>query len=152
MQGDGPSVTIRRARPADAAELSTCFRRAYAPYAERLADLPEVAEGLAAEIAQHSVWVAVRGDRLLGGLVLMVEDGRARLANLAVDPQSAGCGLGRRLIETAEQACLAQGLTFLDLTTHVGMPENQSLYRHLGWEETGRSGTKLYMSKRLDPQ
>ena len=33
-----------------------------------------------------------------------------------------------------------RGLRELRLTTHVAVPENLRLYRHLGWRETGRSG------------
>ncbi len=142
-------MRIRPARTADAAALSVCFRRAYAEYATRLSDLPDVAEGLAEEIERHNVWVAEQGDRLLGGLVLMIGAERARLANLAVDPQAEGRGLARRLIETAERACRTRDLAFLELTTHSALPEIQSLYRHLGWAETSRAGNKVFMSKRL---
>ncbi|MEQ8652660.1 MAG: GNAT family N-acetyltransferase [Kiloniellales bacterium] len=149
MQGERQAVTIRPAQPSDAAALSACMRRAYARYAERLSDLPDVAGGLAEEIEQHCVWVAEQDGSLLGGLVLVLEEERARLANLAVDPAASGQGLGRRLIETAEMACRARGLTHLHLTTHRAMPENQDLYRHLGWEESGRSGNKVFMTKQL---
>ncbi len=69
------------------------------------------------------------------------------LENVAVHPDSSGLGVGSALIKQAEAECLEFGLHQLRLTTHVDMPENIRLYEHLGWRETGRSGSKVQMSK-----
>lgn len=48
------------------------------------------------------------------------------------------------LVWVAERA-----ITRLILRPHAQMPENLSLYAHLGWRETGRSGNTIQMEKIL---
>lgn len=141
--------TIREAQPSDAEALAACIEAAYADARARLPDLPDVSAGLADDIANHTVWVAESNDTIVGGLILMVRDDVALLANVAVDPACAGQGIGRGLIDRAEQHCRTLNLPELRLSTHVDMPENVALYTHLGWAENGRSGTKIHMSKSL---
>ena len=142
-------MTIRPAEEEDAATLIRCIDAAYAVYKDRVADLPAVAEGVLDDITANRVWVAELDGVVVGGLVLIQKDVFAILANVAVDPRYAGRGLGRDLIEHAEAMCREAGLSELRLATHVGMPENIRLYCHLGWRESGRSGNKVHMTKRL---
>lgn len=140
---------FRRAAPGDADALATCIDAAYAQYADQIDDLPPVSAGIEGDIAHNQVWVAIAGDELIGGLVLVRQDSWMKLANIAVHPDSAGVGLGRALIELAESEAKRQGCDEIRLNTHVNMPENIELYSHLGWTETGRNGNTVSMSKRL---
>lgn len=151
------SLTIRRAGSRDADGLGQCFAAAYAPFAADLHDLPDMAAGVAADIDRHLVWVAERADQdtpaatatIVGGLVLIPGDGFMQLANIAVLPAAAGQGLGGRLLALADAEARKRGFVDMRLSTHTGMPQNISLYRHLGWRETGRSSTKVQMHKTL---
>ena len=134
--------------PDDAEGLAICIDAAYAPARARGVSLPPVSEGLDSEIHQHLVWVADDGE-IRGGLVARIDGKRAQLINIAVDPARAGQGIGKRLIETALDTVRELGARRIDLVTHVDMPENISLYRHLGWQETGRDGSKVTMSRDL---
>ena len=49
----------------------------------------------------------------------------------------------------AETAARERGYRELNLTTHSLLHENISLYRHLGWRETGREGTRIFMQRAL---
>ncbi len=140
---------LRRAIIDDCDALSDCIEAAYSTYASRLPDLPAVAEGIADDIANHRVWVVEIDRKIVGGIILIPKDGHLLLANVAVHPQSSGQGLGRALMQRAESDCLELGLSELRLNTHVNMPDNVSLYAHLGWQETGRIGKKLFMKKTL---
>jgi len=140
---------IRRATAEDATALADCIDAAYAIYASRIVDLPAVSEGIEAEIRDNLVWVAVRVDQIVGGIVLVIETGHGVLANVAVDPVARGAGLGRALIDFVETEARGLGLVKLRLITHVAMPENVDLYEHLGWQETGRCGNRVTMEKRL---
>lgn len=93
--------------------------------------------------------MAETANDIVGGLVLIPQDGFMLLANVAVHPDQKGTGLGRALMERAEAEARNQGHRELRLTTHAKMPENLSLYTHLGWEETGRGGSKVTMRKVL---
>ena len=140
---------IRRAEHHDTDALSTCIDAAYAEYAARIADLPPVSADCAEEIARFQVWVAEIANDIVGGLVLVPQDGFMRLANVAVHPDHKGAGLGRALMVLAEAEALAQGYRELRLTTHVDIPENVQLYAHLGWKHAGRRGNKISMKKMI---
>lgn len=141
--------TIRRAGPNDLDALQRVFVRAYAPARASLPDLPDVTGGLAGDIRDNTVLVAVRDRALVGGVVLDLSGPKALLANLAVDPDYGGHGLGRRLVSVAEDAARGSGATSLYLTTHRDLARTLSLYRRLGWIEIDRSGARVHLSKTL---
>ena len=60
------------------------------------------------------------------------------LENVAVAQAEQGRGVGRRLIEYAEQHARALGLPEVTLYTHERMAENRRLYTSLGYVETDR--------------
>ncbi len=77
----------------------------------------------------------------------MPEDEYMMIANVAVHPQFRGNGLGRGLMEFAEAEAKRKGYSELRLATHLLLTENLSLYSHLGWSETGRDESRIYMTK-----
>lgn len=129
--------------------MATCIDSAYAIYADRDIDLPPVSDGIADDIQSNLVWVAVRGGGIIGGLILIPREDHAILANVAVEPSSAGTGLGRALIDVAVREARNLGLTSLRLTTHADIPENLRLYEHLGWRQIGRVANKVFMERDL---
>ena len=139
---------VRRAEPGDAAGLAACIDAAYAPARARGIDLPPVADGVDQDIRNHLVWLAEDGN-ILGGIVVALRGDRAHLVNIAVHPAYGGRGIGKKLIETAVGAARDRGAMWMDLATHVDMPENVVMYGHLGWQETGRRANKVLMSRRL---
>ena len=115
-----------------------------------------------AEAVAGQIWV-VNSDETasanespaITGVIVLIEDGDALLIeNVAVSPSVQGTGLGRRLMEFAEQQARARGLGRLTLYTHEVMTENLAIYAHLGYQETSRaeqdSYRRVFMEKRLD--
>ncbi len=143
------SWILRRAERVDADALAACIDGAYAPYAERLADLPPVSADCAGEIQRHQVWVAEAAGEIIGGLVLAPENGFMLIANLAVRPDHAGAGLGRTFMAKAESEADAQEFRELRLTTHAEMAGTIRFYKRLGWQEISRSGSKVSMAKSI---
>jgi len=140
---------IRRATLDDVTGLRAAVIAAYAPFAAQGIGLPPVAEGLDADIRDHLVWVADDRGIILGGIVLAVSDGHAHLVNVAVHPDFAGKGLGRELIDTAQNEAIDLGCTEMSLTTHPDMTATIGFYAKLGWVETGRDADKVFMSTSL---
>ena len=143
------NYTLRRAKDSDVKDLTSCIDAAYAIYAERISDLPDVSEGLHDDIESKIVWVAVQNQTIIGGLILSAEKDFMQLVNIAVHPDASGRGVGRLLIAKAEEETSRHGLSGMQLSTHVDMPENVALYEHLGWEEMERSARKVKMRKFL---
>jgi ribosomal protein S18 acetylase RimI-like enzyme len=71
-----------------------------------------------------SVYVELRGSRGYFGM-------------LSIDPQRQGSGLGRAMVEAAEQYCRAKGCEAMDLTVLSLRPELPPYYRKLGYAESG---------------
>jgi len=142
-------MKARRARIGDVAAISTCIEAAYAAYRQAGIALPPVADGIAEDIRDNQVWVAEAEAEVAGVLIAVVGNAAWHLANIAVDPQYSGRGVGRQLLDVLERAAWAAGAQRLNLTTHVEMPQNIALYQHLGWSETGREESKVFMQKGL---
>ena len=133
----------------DAAMLTQCIEAAYEPYHLRIGDLPNVSEGIAQDIEENNVWVAIDDGVVIAGIVLIPCETSLLVANLAVDPSYQGQGLARKLMTIAEQACAKAHLKEMRLSTHIDLHENVRMYKHFGWEESGRSGNKISMRKKL---
>jgi len=142
---------IREATPGDSDSLKICMEAAYSPYQERIGGvrLPPMDVDYSSEIKNYPTWVVESEAGILGGLIMAFEDDQATIANIAVDPMFQGQGIGGDLMYFAESRARENSFSELRLTTHVSLKENISLYRHLGWEETGRDKTRVFMKKKL---
>ena len=103
-------ITIRKARAGDAGALKRVIHAAYSAAAARIPDLPDVSNGIEADIADHHVFFAETTGIVHGCLVLRLA-GEAVLINVAVAPERSGQGLGRRLVALAEKEARAAGHT-----------------------------------------
>ena len=86
---------------------------------------------------------------LVGGLIMLFEPDHAVLANVAVSPDFQGHGLGRGLIDFAQEQARARSYSSLRLATHSLLTENIAMYEHLGWKQIGEEGNKVYFEKPL---
>ncbi len=149
-------MIIRRARPADVPALHDIVERAYGVYVERIGRRPApMDDDYAVRVTKWDVFVADEGSgRVRGLIVLEPATGYLVIANVAVDPEHQGTGIGRALLAHAEEFALENGLDEVRLFTNVKMTENQRLYRRLGYEETGRQiaseFARVYFTKRLN--
>lgn len=132
---------IRPARRADAAALASCVNAAFSHYIARMGGQrpgPMWADFTALVEAQRA-WVAQDGDQVVGALVLEPEhrDG-FHVDTVAVLPSHQGTGLGRMLLQFAEDEARRHGHASICLATNAKMTENQRFYPHIGYVETGR--------------
>lgn len=89
--------------------------------------------------------VAVAGETLVGSVMAGYDGHRGWLYYLASDPARRGEGIGRRLVEAAEERLLAMGCPKVQLMVR---PENnvaQGFYDALGYDtfETWATGKRL---------
>jgi GNAT superfamily N-acetyltransferase len=106
----------------------------------RLAEIMEKGEFLLAhddaDNLVASVYVEVRGTRGYFGM-------------LAVLPSHQNQGLGRAMVQAAEEHCRQRGCTRMDLTTLSLRPELPKFYSRLGYTETGTE--EFHPSRPLQP-
>ena len=148
---------IRLAEPADVPAMAACVESAYQVYIPRMGRPPgPMLDDYSRVVLRDNVFVALAGERMAGLLVLKFDPDRALLDNVAVTPGYQGTGLGRRLIDFAEEEARKRGYACLDLYTNEVMTENLRLYNRLGYEETTRVLEKgyrrVYLQKRLADQ
>ena len=130
------SWQVRKATPTDAIALKQCMESAYATYQKRMGGerLPPMDVDYSEEIRNYPTWVVESAEgTVLGGLIMTFVNERASIANIAVNPQSQGQGIGGALMKLAEEQAKARGYYSLHLATHSLLEENVSLYDHLGW-------------------
>jgi ribosomal protein S18 acetylase RimI-like enzyme len=154
-------MRVRAAGPGDVAAIAAIVQRAYGVYIERIGLRPgPMDDDHREQVRRGLVHVAEdgAGDPEVVGVIVLVEgDDRLVIENVAVDPARQGEGIGRRLLEFAEETARRAGVGTVALYTHEKMTENLALYAHLGYEEDERRRVeafsrvfaRVFMSKRL---
>ncbi|MFF3646431.1 GNAT family N-acetyltransferase [Streptomyces sp. NPDC002564] len=135
---EGPAA-VRPATAADVPAVRAVTDAAYRHYIDRIGVVPAPMEAdHAADVAAGFVFVT--GDPVVGLLVLVPRpyEGRLLLQSVAVHPDAAGQGVGRRLLAFAETHARALGLIEIQLYTNALMRENQKIYPRLGYEVVER--------------
>ena len=130
---------IRSAVADDVARIGAIAHAAYALYVPRIGrePAPMVAD-FEAEVAANRVVVIEAAGSVRGYMIAWPEPDAYFIDNIAIDPQSQGDRLGRRLIDHAVAQAEKLKLPALRLYTNVLMTENQSMYAHIGFVETHR--------------
>ena len=84
------------------------------------------------------VTVAELPGEIVGLIVLDVTPEGFLVDNVAVDPSQQGTGVGRALLEHAEDEARRAGFDSIFLYTHERMTENLALYSRIGYVEFDR--------------
>ena len=151
-----PRLFVRDSVPADIDSLVTLEARVFPDDCMSRRSLQRF---LASPTA--AVLIAERGDRVAGCGVLLFRAGTtiARLYSLAVDPASAGCGVGRAILDAAEGIALTRGCRSVRLEVHEQNIRAIACYSKAGYREFARvpryyedKGTALRFEKCIGPQ
>jgi GNAT superfamily N-acetyltransferase len=153
---DLEDTQIRRADPADAADVRELTRSAYAKWVPLIGrePVPMLADYERA-VREHMIDLLFVG----AGLVALIETvNRADhllIENLAVAPPFQGRGCGRLLLDHAERLAASLRLPELKLYTNRQFASNIEFYGRHGFavdrEEPFMGGFKVHMSKRVTP-
>lgn len=132
-------IVIERATDEDDAEILVLQRCCWVSEAisNNSMDIPPLHEDLStvrAWVQESTVWTARRSGRLVGA-VRGTADGTAwQIGRLMVAPDSAGNGLGRRLLQHVEQNAPAH-ITSFELFTGSRSVRNIRLYTRAGYSQ-----------------
>ena len=128
---------VRRATATDVPSVQNVITAAYAKYLVRMDQPPApLLRDYAAAVEDGGLWVT--GSPVTGVISLCHAGTSLLVENVAVHPAAQGTGLGRRLMEFAEQEAIRLRLTRLTLYTNEVMTENYATYIHLGYREVAR--------------
>ncbi|KJC43618.1 hypothetical protein UB31_22465 [Bradyrhizobium sp. LTSP849] len=132
-------MIIRQANFADLPAIERIVSDAYRVYIERIGKPPgPMLDDYSAHVRNRTAWVAEIGGQIAGVLILIEQTDHLLLDNVAVDPSHHGRGIGRALLNFAEQEAVRRGHREITLYTHEKMSENLAMYPALGWVETER--------------
>jgi len=145
-------VELRQASEADLPSIHHVIAAAYHQYLARMDKPPApLLRDYRHAVEAGSVWVT---GRPVTGLISLTQTGDLMLIeNVAVHPDLQGTGLGRRLMEFAEERAKKYGIMRLALYTNEVMTENQAIYARLGYCVVDRrvedGYRRIYMEKVL---
>jgi ribosomal protein S18 acetylase RimI-like enzyme len=147
----GP-LGLRRATADDLPAIRAVIDAAYARYLTRMDKPPApLFRDYGPSVEAGTTWVT--GSPVTAVLTLYPRDDHMYVENIAVDPSAQGRGLGRALMEFAEQEAARRALNRMALVTHEAMTENQAIYARLGYVEIERRAEdgyrRIYMEKPL---
>ncbi|EPX78865.1 GNAT family N-acetyltransferase [Salipiger mucosus] len=145
-------LSLETATPSDLDAVKALVEAAYRPWVAEVGLEPgPLHDDYAARIAAGQVRLAQVDGRLAGLLVLIQAGDHLLLDNVAIAPGMQGRGLGRALVDKAEETAWRLGLPEVRLYTHARMTSNIALYERLGFHETHRVTEKgfdrVYMAK-----
>src|SRR5579871_4542173 len=134
--GNAPLV-FRRASANDRAAMVDLINSAFA--IEKFLDGNRTSEEDLAERMRKGEFLLGQDElgRLVASVYVELRGPRGYFGMLAVDPKRQGNGLGRKMVEAAEEYCREKGCTAMDLTVLSLRPELPPLYRKLGYVESG---------------
>lgn len=143
---------LRHATPDDLPAIRALIGAAYSRYLSRMDKPPApMLRDYGPSVEAGTTWVT--GSPLTAVLTLYPRDDHMYVENIAVDPGAQGRGLGRALMEFAEQEAARRRLSRMALVTHEVMTENQAIYARLGYVEIERRTEdgyrRIYMEKPL---
>lgn len=143
---DPAAVTVRAAAPSDAERLATLLTDE---------GYPAGATDLAVRIERFSshesrVLVAEVAEEVVGFIAFHLlprfetDEWFVRIVALVVDPGVRERGIGRLLMTEVEQAAIAAGASFLEITAGHHRPDARQLFESLGYD----AGVAAYLRKR----
>jgi ribosomal protein S18 acetylase RimI-like enzyme len=147
-------ISIETATDADVDAMRRCARKAYSQYIERLGKEPgPMVDDYSIRVRNNDAYVVRRNNEVIGLLVMVMGESGCLLDNVAVDPGFAGAGIGKKLMDFAENQAMERGYAELELYTHELMTENIAMYLKWGYvtdryiHEKGFD--RVYMTKSL---
>lgn len=137
MTSKGDTLRFRVASVADAEALARLINAAFRveqPFIEGDRINPD---GVRAYMEKGKFLLAEDAEGLTGCVYVELHGDRGYLGLLGVEPQRQGTGLGRKLMDAAENFLRRAGCVAVDLRIVSARAPLPAFYRHLGYLETG---------------
>jgi GNAT superfamily N-acetyltransferase len=150
------NFTFRRAGPDDADIVRTLTRQSYTKWVPVIGREPKpMSADYTAAVRNHLIDMAFSEDVLAGLIEIIPHPDHILIENVAVSPDMQGRGLGKILVNRAEDETRTRKLTMVKLYTNAKFESNIQFYQRLGYEverlEEFRGGQIVHMMKHLAP-
>jgi GNAT superfamily N-acetyltransferase len=156
-------MLLRQATISDLCAIENCIKAAYFPYIQRMQQKPApLLCDYAKIIKLGETFVLGQLDlalcktdphKVIGVLVIQTSSECYLIENVAVHPGAQGQGLGRKILEWAEQRALKLGYSVVELYTNKLMHESLKLYKKTGYTViktiTEDGFERVYLQKKI---
>ncbi|TGQ88127.1 GNAT family N-acetyltransferase [Mesorhizobium sp. M8A.F.Ca.ET.161.01.1.1] len=102
------------------------------------------ADALRTKALRETGFLALDGDRIVGCVFALERADGLYVGKLAVAPDRQGHGIGRRLMQAAEDLARSRGKAAIELETRIELTTNLAAFARLGFRETGRTAHDGY--------
>lgn len=109
----------------------------------------ETVESVAAVLKEHGGLLARSGSWPAGALLLEPCGRLLGLRRVAVHPDTQGMGVAGALVGSAERVAADRGYDGITIIARAELPGTVAFWRHLGYDESERSGPMITMVKAL---
>ena len=113
-------------------------------------------ESIADKARAETLFLATDGRELVGCVFALHKRDALYVGKLAVRTSRQGNGVGRRLMNAAEELARESGLEYLELSTRIELVENHAAFSAMGFVKTAETShqgydrpTSITMRKRL---
>ncbi|MDP2697568.1 GNAT family N-acetyltransferase [Thalassospira sp.] len=148
------TLLLKRASTDDVDAIRALVRETYGKWVPVIGREPLPMQADYAEaVKNHQIDVLFWGDTLAGLIEMIPKDDHLLIENIAIAPACQGKGLGRKLLNHAEQVAQSLGHSEIRLYTNKLFAENVEIYLKTGYkidrEETWTGGIIVHMRKSL---
>ncbi|RWC90607.1 MAG: GNAT family N-acetyltransferase [Mesorhizobium sp.] len=102
------------------------------------------ADALRAKALRETGFLALDGDSIVGCVFALERADGLYVGKLAVAPDRQGRGIGRRLMQAAEDLARSRGKAAIELETRIELTANHAAFARLGFRETERTAHDGY--------
>jgi GNAT superfamily N-acetyltransferase len=144
-----PMACIRMAVPDEASSIASLLARSFAEYEssytpEAFAVTISTPDRIRDRIDEGPVWLALRNEIVVGTLSAVARGEALYLRGMAVDPRARGDGIGRELLECAEDYAIRNGFERMFLRTTPFLKGAIRLYERYGFSRSNEKSDDLY--------
>jgi GNAT superfamily N-acetyltransferase len=144
-----PGAQIRMAEPNEAFSIASLLARSFAEYEvsytpEAFAATISTPDRVRERINEGPVWLALRNEIVVGTLSAVPRGEALYLRGMAVDPVVRGDGIGRELLECAEEYAIRNGFERLFLSTTPFLKSAIRLYERYGFSRSNENPDDLF--------
>jgi ribosomal protein S18 acetylase RimI-like enzyme len=131
-------VQLRLATPGDAAAIASVLYKSFVEYEslythEGFATTVSTPKLIQARMDEGPVWVALENGALVGTVSVVLKDQGLYIRGMAVDPSARGKGIGRKLLDCAEEFAIESRCSRLFLSTTPFLSRAIRLYEVCGF-------------------
>jgi putative acetyltransferase len=138
MEQDHPSISIRLAQASEANAIASVILESFAEYEVRytpegFAATTPTADVIQRRLHEGPVWVAYQQGAVVGTVSAVSQGEACYIRSMAILPAARGQGIGRLLLQQAEDFAVAHGHTSLLLSTTPFLTRAIRLYEQAGF-------------------